>query len=82
YRNGKLYLAKSKTPLNIRWSRELPGEPSTITVSKDSAGRYFVSCLCEFAPSKLPLTTNMTGIDLGLTDLFITDQGERVGNPR
>ncbi|MFH7566641.1 transposase, partial [Oceanimonas smirnovii] len=24
----------------------------------------------------------MTGIDLGLTDLFITDQGERVGNPR
>ena len=82
YRDGKLYLAKSKTPLNIRWSRELPGEPSTVTVSKDSAGRYFVSCLCEFEPSKLPVTSNMTGIDLGLKDLFITDQGERVGNPR
>src|SRR5690554_3851407 len=45
YRDGKLYLAKSKTPLDIRWSRALPGEPSTVTVSKDSAGRYFVSCL-------------------------------------
>jgi len=82
YRDGKLYLAKSKTPLDIRWSRELPGEPSTVTVSRDSAGRYFVSCLCEFEPSKLPVTSNMTGIDLGLKDLFITDKGERVGNPR
>ena len=82
YRDGKLFLAKSKAPLNIRWSRELPGEPSTLTVSRDQAGRYFVSCLCEFEPQKLPVTPNMTGIDLGLKDLFITDQGERVGNPR
>ena len=82
YRDGQLYLAKSKTPLDIRWSRALPGEPSTVTVSKNSAGRYFVSCLCEFEPSKLPVTPNMTGIDLGLKDLFVTDKGERVGNPR
>ena len=82
YHDGKLYLAKSKTPLDIRWSRELPSEPSTVTVSKDSAGRYFVSCLCEFEPSKLPVTPNVIGIDLGLKDLFITDKGERVGNPR
>jgi putative transposase len=82
YRDGRLRIAKSKTPLDIRWSRPLPCEPSTITVSKDSAGRYFVSCLCEFEPNKLPVTPNMTGIDLGLKDLFITDKGERVGNPR
>lgn len=82
YRDGKLYLAKSKTPLDIRWSRELPSEPSTVTISKDSAGRYFVSCLCEFEPSKLPVTPNVIGIDLGLKDLFVTDKGERVGNPR
>lgn len=82
YKDGNLYLAKSKTPLDIRWSRVLPREPSTVTVSKDSAGRYFVSCLCEFEPSKMPVTPNVVGIDLGLKDLFITDKGERVGNPR
>lgn len=82
YQDGRLYLAKSKTPLDIRWSRGLPSEPSTVTVTKDCAGRYFVSCLCEFEPSELPVTAKMTGIDLGLKDLFITDQGERVGNPR
>lgn len=82
YRNGQLFLAKCKEPLAIRWSRELPSEPTTITISKDSAGRYFVSCLCEFTPKTLPVTPRMTGIDLGLKDLFITDQGERIGNPR
>jgi putative transposase len=82
YRDGQLFLAKSKTPLNVRWSRELPSEPSTITISKDSAGRYFVSCLCEFDAETLPVTPKMVGIDLGLKDLFVTDQGERIGNPR
>lgn len=82
YRDGKLYLAKSKTPLDIRWSRELPGNPSTVTVSKDSAGRYFVSCLCEFSPETLPVTPKMVGIDLGLKDLFVTSDGHRIGNPR
>lgn len=82
YRDGQLFLAKCKTPLNIRWSRELPGEPSTVTVSRDSAGRYFVSCLCEFESEALPVTPKMVGIDLGLKDLFVTSDGHRVGNPR
>jgi putative transposase len=82
YRDGRLGLAKSKEPLAVRWTRDLPCEPTTITVSCDSAGRYFVSCLCEFDPSALPVTPNMTGIDLGLKDLFVTSDGHRTGNPR
>ncbi len=82
YRDGQLYLAKCNTPLAIRWSRALPSAPSTITISKDAAERYFVSGLCEFDPSQLPLSPKTVGIDLGLKDLFVTDQGERIGNPR
>ncbi|TWH64647.1 putative transposase [Azomonas agilis] len=82
YRDGQLYMAKSKKPLDVRWSRPLPCEPSTITISKDCAGRYFVSCLCEFEPEILPVTPRMIGIDLGLKDLFVTSEGERIGNPR
>ncbi|WP_445004683.1 RNA-guided endonuclease InsQ/TnpB family protein [Halomonas mongoliensis] len=82
YRDGQLFLAKCKAPLAIRWSRELPSEPTTVTVSKDAAGRYFVSCLCEFAPEVLPVTPKMVGIDLGLKDLFVTSDGHRTGNPR
>ncbi|WP_138435724.1 RNA-guided endonuclease InsQ/TnpB family protein [Marinobacter shengliensis] len=82
YRDGQLFLAKSKDPLAIRWTRDLPCEPTTITVSRDSAGRYFVSCLCQFDPRALPVTPKITGIDLGLKDLFVTSDGHRIGNPR
>lgn len=82
YRDGQLFIAKSKEPLNIRWSQTLSSDPSTITISKDSAGRYFVSCLCEFEPEKLTVTPQMVGIDLGLESLLITDNGEKIGNPR
>ena len=82
YRDGKLYIAKSTQPLDVRLSREIPNEPTTITISKDSAGRYFVSCLCRFEPKPLPISKNSVGIDLGLTDLVITSNGSKSGNPR
>jgi putative transposase len=82
YRDGQLFLAKCKEPLQVRWSRELPSEPTTVTVTKESAGRYFVSCLCEFDPETLPVTPKVVGIDLGLKDLFVTSDGHRTGNPR
>lgn len=82
YSDGKLYMAKSRTALDVRWSRPLPSAPSTITISKDSAGRYFVSCLCEVEPVSLPMTASTVGIDVGLKDLFVTDTGYKTGNPR
>ncbi|CAA0342839.1 RNA-guided endonuclease InsQ/TnpB family protein [Klebsiella pneumoniae] len=82
YRDGRLYMAKSKAPLDVRWSRPLPSVPSTVTISRDAAGRYFVSCLCEFEPVSLPITASTVGIDVGLKDLFVTDTGFRQGNPR
>ncbi|MBA7847043.1 IS200/IS605 family element transposase accessory protein TnpB [Klebsiella sp. RHBSTW-00484] len=82
YRDGKLYMAKSKVPLDVRWSRGLPSVPSTVTLSRDTAGRYFVSCLCEFEPVSLPVTAKTVGIDVGLKDLFVTDTGFKSGNPR
>jgi putative transposase len=82
YRNSQLRLAKCKNPLNVRWSRQLPSAPTTVTVSKDQAGRYFVSCLCEFEPTVLPVTNKKVGIDVGIQDVFITSEGFKTGNPR
>lgn len=82
YRDGDIYIPKSNDPLNIRWSQALPCEPSTITISKDAAGRYFISCLCEFDIKPMPISAKQVGIDLGLTDLYITSEGFKSGNPR
>lgn len=85
YIDGKIYLAKSKEPLAVRWTKKretLPCEPRTITISKDCAGRYFVSCLCEFESQILPKTDKTVGIDVGLKHLFVTDNGLKIDNPR
>jgi len=82
YSEGRLSIAKSKEPLDIRWSRKLPSAPNTITISKDCSGRYFVSCLCEFQPELLSVNPNTIGIDLGIKNLFVTSRGEKTGNPR
>lgn len=79
-RNVKL--AKMETPLNIRWSRAFSGVPITITVSRDTAGRYFISFLVEEDIAEMPLTEPMIGIDLGIKDLVIISTGEKIPNPR
>ena len=79
-----LTLAKMAAPLHIHWSRPLPdgSVPTTITISRDTAGRYFVSILIEAEIAPLPIVNAQVGIDLGLHDVVVLDSGEKVGNPR
>ncbi|MEV0404156.1 RNA-guided endonuclease TnpB family protein [Actinoallomurus sp. NPDC050550] len=85
FREGKLTLAKMTEPLNIAWSRPLPEgvKPSTVTVSQDSAGRWFVSLLCEDPGIQpLPVNGNAVGVDAGLDHLLTLSTGEKITNPR
>ena len=79
-----LTLAKQKEPLDIHWSRPMPkgAQPSSITVTKDKAGRYFLSILVEEAIALLPETASTVGIDLGLKSFLITSDGETIANPK
>lgn len=81
WKDGHIYLAKMDAPLNIRWSREFKGNPSSVTVSKDAAGRYFISILVEEEVNVLPVVNKMAGIDLGLKDAAILSNGEKIPNP-
>ena len=84
WRDGKLWLAKMDAPLDIRWSRPLPGgaEPSTVTVSRDAAGRWFVSLLVEETIEPHPAADTAVGIDAGITSLLTLSTGEKIANPR
>ncbi|MFC9278879.1 RNA-guided endonuclease InsQ/TnpB family protein [Streptomyces collinus] len=84
WREGKLTLAKMVRPLDIRWSRPLPDgvEPTTVTVSRDPAGRWFVSLLCEDTITPVPATTAAVGIDAGITSLVTLSTGEKITNPK
>ncbi|WP_228034506.1 RNA-guided endonuclease InsQ/TnpB family protein [Streptomyces spongiae] len=85
YRDGKLTLAKMSEPLDIVWSRPLPNDvqPSTVTVSQDAAGRWFVALLCEDPGVRpLPPADEVIGVDAGLDHLLTLSTGEKIINPR
>jgi putative transposase len=46
---AKVYLAKIGC-IKTKWSRPLPSEPTSVTVIKDRAGRYFLSFVVEVEP--------------------------------
>ena len=84
FRDGKLKLAKQSEPLDIRWSRPLPegADPSQVTVSRDAAGRWFVSLLVEETVTPYASTDAAVGVDLGITALAALSTGEKVTNPK
>ena len=79
--SNSVFLAKiGHIPLVV--SRPLPSEPSSVTIIKDCAGRYFASFVVERPETIAPQTDNSVGIDLGLTHFAILSNGEKVENPR
>jgi putative transposase len=84
YRNGHVTLAKMTEPLNIVWSRPLPkgATPSSVTITKDCASRYFISILVEEEIEQLPPVEQTVGADLGLKSFVVLSTGETVGNPQ
>ncbi len=84
WEDGALTLAKMNEPLDIHWHRPLPkgAKPSSVTISKDSANRYFVAILVEEDIKPLAVTPKMVGLDLGIKSMVALSIGESVGNPR
>jgi putative transposase len=80
--NGKLRLPKVGE-VSVRWSRELPSDPSSVTVIKDASGRYFASfVVMTDGTEELPETTSEVGIDLGLTHFAVMSDGRKVRAPK
>ncbi|MDI3386073.1 RNA-guided endonuclease TnpB family protein [Streptomyces sp. B-S-A8] len=84
YCDGRLRLAKMSEPLDIVWSRPLPPgvSPTTVTVTQDRSGRWFVSLLMTDEVAALPPVASAVGVDAGIHSLVALSSGEKVPNPR
>jgi putative transposase len=85
FKDGQIYIAKSDEPLDIRWSRQLPKgcEPTSVTVRLHPSGRWHLSIRFDDPTIKpLPANDNAIGIDLGVTSLIATSNGDKVANPK
>src|SRR5262249_38267740 len=57
------------------------GTPPTVTISQDTAGRYFVSFLVEEEIAELLIVNAQGGVDVGGKDLTGLSKGEKNANP-
>lgn len=83
-KQGEVWLAKTKAPLDISWSRPLPESvaPKQCTVRLTPSGRWFISFLCDVEIEKLPPSNREVGLDMGITALVTTSDGEKLTNPK
>ena len=80
--NGRLRLPKIGD-LPLRWSRQLPADPSSVTIVKDAAGRYFASFVVQTGEDEtLSPVDSEIGIDLGLTHFAVMSDGTKVTAPK
>jgi putative transposase len=79
--NGRLRLPKVGD-VRVRWSRELPSTPSSVTLILDGAGRYYASFVVQVQEALWPVIPAEVGIDLGLIHFATLSTGEKVANPR
>jgi putative transposase len=85
FRGTRLYVAKVGQ-VRVRWSRELPSAPSSVTVIREPDGRYYASFVVERNLTPLPPVSRTAGIDLGLVAFatIAASDGtiETLANPR
>ncbi|KAF3889382.1 MULTISPECIES: RNA-guided endonuclease InsQ/TnpB family protein [Nostocales] len=76
----EVYLAKIGNVKPI-WSRSLPSSPSSVTVIKDCANRYFLSFVVEIEPIHVDAKNQSIGIDLGVKTFAVMSNGEKAISP-
>jgi len=71
---------KLKSLVRIKLHRQPKGMIKSVTISRHSSGKYYISLLCKEEISELPKTNSAIGIDLGITDFAILSDGQKIDN--
>jgi putative transposase len=64
-KDGRLHLAGG-IGVTVVWSRDLPADPSSVRVHRDSLGHWYASFVVATEVQPLPETGNVLGIDWGV----------------
>ncbi|MEO0704136.1 MAG: RNA-guided endonuclease TnpB family protein [Cyanobacteria bacterium J06649_5] len=78
--DGKLVLAKMGA-FKVKWSRQLPSSPSSVTILKNTAGQYHASFVVEVKQKSVELLRSCIGLDLGIKTFAFPSVGEPIKAP-
>ena len=79
-KGDKLFLAKLGL-FKVKWSRQLPAEPSSVTVLKNKAEQYYVSFVVEVQSKSIEPVRASIGLDLGIKTFAFPSVGEPIKAP-
>jgi putative transposase len=83
--SGRLFVAKVGE-VRVRWSRDLPAQPSSVTIIREPDGHFYASFVVDVPASPLPPVGREAGVDLGIARLatIAATDGTRVevANPK
>ena len=71
-----------KQPLDVRYSKNFEGCPSTVILSQEPSGEYYVSMLVERKRKPPKDTNDVVGVDLGVSAMATCSDGQVFENPR
>ena len=75
------YISIPKCPrIRIKMHRSFEGNIKSITVSRTTDNKYYMSLLVETEIEPLKTTENMIGLDLGIKDLIVDSNGHKYKN--
>ncbi|MFG2491285.1 RNA-guided endonuclease InsQ/TnpB family protein [Streptomyces caniferus] len=70
-KDGRLHLAGG-IALTVVWSRDLPSDPTSVRVYRDSLGHWYASFVVKACTEPLPATGHVIGIDWGVKETATT----------
>lgn len=79
--NKRLKLSKIGN-VKIKFHRPIEGTVKTLTIQRDRIGNWFACFSCEVEPNPLPLSTEIVGIDLGLSTFATLSNREKIERQR
>lgn len=79
FEKGQIKLPKLKW-IKCKTHRKFTGKILSVTISQVPSGKYYVSLNVECEHEELPKANNSIGLDLGISDLLITSNGQTFEN--
>ncbi len=81
--NNKYLSIRNIGRLKLRLSRPIEGDIKTITIRRETTGKWYVFFSCNNVPEKkIPKSEKSVGVDVGIKSFLTDSDGNKIENPQ
>jgi len=81
-KDNKIKIPKLSSPIRFIKHREIEGNIKSISITKTPTGKFYLNVLVDRETIKLPSSTNIIALDLGLTHFCTLSDGTKIETPK